>query len=71
MYNSGEEISIENQKRIWDSFYKADKSRSRQYGGSGLGLAIVKSIMDTYKNEYGVRNIMDGVEFYFDLNIKD
>ena len=71
VYNSGEEISIENQKRIWDSFYKADKSRSRQYGGSGLGLAIVKSIMDTYKNEYGVRNIMDGVEFYFDLNIKD
>ncbi len=67
--NTGKTISEENQVRIWDSFYKVDKSRSRQYGGTGLGLAIVKSIMTAYKNNYGVMNNEDGVTFYFELNL--
>ncbi|MBR4260985.1 MAG: HAMP domain-containing histidine kinase [Clostridia bacterium] len=66
--NTGTQISEENQKMIWESFYKVDKARSRQYGGSGLGLSIVKSIMTTYGNEFGVFNNPDGVTFYFDLN---
>jgi len=70
VYNSGEQISEENQKRIFESFYRIDKSRSRKYGGSGLGLSIVKSIMDAYKNEFGIRNEVTGVSFYFDLDLK-
>ena len=66
--NTGEQISEENQKLIWESFFKIDKSRSRKYGGSGLGLSIVKSVMTTYGNEFGVYNTDDGVTFYFDLN---
>lgn len=69
VYNTGETISEENQKRIWESFYKVDKARTRSYGGTGLGLSIVKTIMDAYKNKYGVANKEDGVEFYFDVNI--
>lgn len=71
IFNSGSFISEDNQSRIFDSFYKIDKSRSRQYGGSGLGLAIVKSIMETYGNEYGVYNTSCGVCFYFDLDLED
>ena len=67
--NTGKQISEENQQRIWDSFYKIDKSRSRQYGGSGLGLSIVKSTMTTYGNKYGVFNNEDGVTFFFELDL--
>jgi len=71
VYNTGDQISEDNQKRIFESFYKVDKSRSRQYGGSGLGLAIVKSIMSTYGNEFGTYNTEDGVIFFFDINLSE
>lgn len=69
--NSGVKIDEENKNRIWDSFYKVDKARTRKYGGSGLGLSIVKSVMTNYKNEYGFNNTEIGVEFYFDLNLSN
>ena len=71
VFNTGLQISEDNQQRIWDSFYKIDKSRSRQYGGSGLGLSIVKSIMTTYNNDFGVYNNDDGVTFFFELDLLD
>ena len=71
VYNSGDQISEDQMGRIWESFYKVDKARTRSYGGSGLGLSIVATIMKAYGNEYGVINKDSGVEFYFDLNIKE
>ncbi len=68
--NTGNQISKENLSRIWNRFYKIDESRNREDGGTGIGLSIVKAIMNNYKNEYGAINTEDGVEFYFDLNIK-
>lgn len=68
--NTGKHISKENQARIWNRFYKIDESRNREDGGTGIGLSIVKAIMNKYKNEYGTVNTEDGVEFYFDLNLK-
>ena len=67
--NTGSIIKDEDKDRIWESFYKSDKARTRKYGGSGLGLSIVKTIMNAYKNEFGYINMNDGVIFYFDMNI--
>ncbi|MNC09975.1 Alkaline phosphatase synthesis sensor protein PhoR [compost metagenome] len=43
--DTGIGISQEDQQRIFERFFKADRSHSRQYGGSGMGLAIVKQII--------------------------
>ena len=70
VYNSGKNIADEDLERIWEKFYKTDKARTREYGGNGIGLSIVKAIMDSKGQEYGVRNVSDGVEFWFNLDCK-
>lgn len=71
VYNSGQNIKEEHLEKIWTSFYKIDKSRTREYGGSGLGLSIVKAIQQAHCNDYGVKNAEGGVEFWFDLDLGD
>lgn len=70
VFNTGEQISEENLNRIWNRFYKADESRHREDGGTGIGLAFVKAIMSNYDNKYGVKNLENGVEFYFELDMR-
>ena len=70
VYNTGENIPKEYINKIWGRFYKVDSSRNRNTGGTGIGLALVKAIMNNYNNEYGVRNLENGVEFYCDINKK-
>tara|TARA_B100000809_G_C15115298_1_gene522193 strand:- start:283 stop:1320 length:1038 start_codon:yes stop_codon:yes gene_type:complete len=66
--DNGEGIQKENISRVFERFYRVDKSRSRDQGGSGLGLAIVKHIIEAHKqtisleSEYG-----KGSEFTFTL----
>lgn len=67
VYNTGKQIALEDQTRIWESFYKVDKARTRSYGGQGLGLSIVKNILDELQYSYGVENQNQGVAFYFEF----
>ena len=41
-----------------------------EYGGNGIGLSIVKAIMDSFHQKYGVKNYDNGVEFWFELDVK-
>lgn len=68
IHNTGSHIPEESLERIWDSFYKVDKARTRSYGGSGLGLKIVSSILSAHNSSFGARNTENGVEFYFTLD---
>ena len=70
VFNTGNPIPEEDIPRIWDKFYKVDKSHTREYGGHGIGLSIVKAIMDSFHQQYGVNNYDNGVEFWFELDVK-
>lgn len=70
VFNTGNPIPEEDVDKIWDKFYKVDKARTREYGGNGIGLSIVKAIMDSFQQEFGVINYDNGVQFWFELDLK-
>ena len=49
--DNGPGIPEEDQKRIFDRFYRVEKSRSKDKGGSGLGLAIASQIIEVHKSK--------------------
>jgi signal transduction histidine kinase len=67
VFNSGKHIPDDSLSRIWESFYKVDKARTRAYGGQGLGLSIVRSTLENLGCRYGVLNVEHGVEFFFEV----
>lgn len=61
--NSGAWIADTDLHHIFEPFYRADPSRSRETGGSGLGLYIVKTILDRHELKYSMENTEKGVCF--------
>ncbi|MFT5749597.1 MAG: two-component system phosphate regulon sensor histidine kinase PhoR [Ancylomarina sp.] len=67
--DNGIGIEKDNLPRIFERFYRVDKSRSRNMGGSGLGLAIVKHIIDAHDQSINVSSTYgEGASFSFTLN---
>ncbi|MFE6168624.1 sensor histidine kinase [Viridibacillus arvi] len=54
--DTGIGISLADQKRIFERFFKADRSHNRKYGGSGMGLAIVKQIVSLHQGDIRVES---------------
>jgi len=55
--------------RVFERFYRVDKSRTREAGGTGLGLAIVKHIIEAHRQSINVRSA-EGVGSSFSFTLK-
>ena len=70
--DTGEGIAKEHLGKIFDRFYRVDKSRSRNYGGAGLGLAIAQCIVNEHRGTINViSEVSKGTEFKISLPIEN
>jgi len=63
--NTGKHFTEEEKQKIWETFYRTDKSRSSK--GTGLGLAIAKNIVELHGGKVFVYNTELGVQFGFKI----
>ena len=65
--NSGEGIPPEDLDRVFERFYRVEKSRDRARGGAGIGLAIVKQLVELAGGRVGAESASGTTRFWFSL----
>lgn len=70
--DSGAGVPEGEEERIFERFYRLDRSRSRESGGAGLGLAIAKLLVEQYDGQIGVHSSAEqGSVFWFTVRETD
>jgi len=66
--DTGIGISLKDQHKVFDRFYRVDRARSRDSGGNGLGLAIARDIVNLHNGELYIESkIGEGAAFIVEL----
>ena len=65
--NSGEGIPPEDLDRVFERFYRVEKSRDRARGGAGIGLAVVKQLVESAGGRVGAESASGTTRFWFSL----
>jgi two-component system, OmpR family, sensor histidine kinase BaeS len=65
--NSGSRIPADDLPRVFERFYRVDKSRDRARGGAGIGLAIVKELVEQSGGRIGADSGQEGTRIWFTL----
>lgn len=67
--NSGALIAAEDLPYLFERFFRADRSRSRDAGGAGIGLAIVKELIEAHGGTVGAESDESGTRVWFSLPV--
>jgi two-component system sensor histidine kinase BaeS len=65
--NSGAEIPAQDLPRVWERFFRVERSRDRASGGAGIGLAIVKRLVEEAGGRVGATSEAGVTTFWFSL----
>ena len=68
--NTGPGIPPADLPRIWDRFYRVEKSRDRERGGAGIGLAIVRQLVEAAGGRVGVSSTPGWTEFFVAIPVR-
>ncbi|AMP19776.1 hypothetical protein AZF37_00045 [endosymbiont 'TC1' of Trimyema compressum] len=69
VYNDSDPLSDEDikEEKLFNAFYRGEKSRNRETGGSGMGLYIVGQILSLHNFSYKIENINNGILFTVEI----
>ena len=65
--NTGDRIPADDLPRVFERFYRVEKSRDRARGGAGIGLAIVKQLVEACGGRVGAESADGATRFWFSL----